>query len=330
MRCLTFLVATLFLATGAPQHVSGEIEELTVRWYAGITCSGSCLSGLQGQLSKLPGAVDVQMDGPGSSAYMRWKPRVTFKFSDLNVAIRAIGVSFSDLHITLRGTITHTGNKVTVTSLGDETSFFLLSPLVTLPYHTATPNNPDSYSLQPDTYQKLLTAEEQYRVVKISGTMLMPWRSPPNYLIIESLEIPTSQGPEPSSSSSSSPNSRPLFNPQPQETITAPQPAPPATATPSANIPLSANRPLANIPLPANRPSANTPLPANRPLFAPALQESPPSPNNTSPPEHPLFNETNSQNENQGITIPGATSNRPLFLAPAHGTTIPGATSNVK
>jgi hypothetical protein len=277
------------LALMLPSLLSAEIDNVTVRWRANAACLDSCIAGLNQQFVKMPGAAEVSINGPGGAATIRWKPRMKYSYSSINQALRAIGVSLADIHLTVRGTITHTGNRITLVSLGDDTPFILLSPQEIQPNRMAAVNNPDAYTLQPATYQQLIEAETSYRLVTVSGMLLMPWRSPPNYLIIESLQI--AQSP-PSATTTNQPanNQRVLFNnpapqvqtnsplpaytpPQPytQPVKTVPQAYTPSTNTPQSYRPQATSIPQSNRPQPLTVPQMNQPQSIHVPtMTAPA------------------------------------------------------------
>lgn len=178
-----FFVTLIVVMQGA----YAEVEEVSIRW-RNNNCTDTCHALLEKQFKSMSGALDAKVDGKGGIATMRWKPRMKFRYSDINLAIRMVGVPLLDIQIKARGTITHSGKRFTLESIGDDTNFILLSPLEVKPNRMAVPQNVDSYSISPETQKKLLDSELGFYVVSVSGVLLMPERSPPYYLIIEKIE----------------------------------------------------------------------------------------------------------------------------------------------
>lgn len=166
--------------------LTAEILSVTAQWDA-KGCKEQCAAQLEKALKNISGAADIHIDPNAGQAVMRWKPRSRFYIQDFNIALRNANIKPSAFFITVRGTLTHTGKKVTLDSLGDNTSFELLSPLQSQP-KSKQPLNPDQFSLEPGTYQHLVDSEQGFYVVTVSGVLLMPERAPPNRLIIQSIQ----------------------------------------------------------------------------------------------------------------------------------------------
>lgn len=198
-----FLTAALMIQAS----LLAEIENVTISW-RNQNCTETCHDLLEKQFLRMPGALDARVDGKAGTATMRWRPRIKFRYTDVNIAVRSVGVPLMDIRLRIRGTISQTGRKFTLSSLGDETVFNLLSPLTVQPNRMATPQNVDSYELSPDMQKKLVDSELGFYVVTVSGVLLMPERSPPYYLVVENIEGGPPPAPPPLKKESIRPASR--------------------------------------------------------------------------------------------------------------------------
>lgn len=172
-----------------------EIETVVLKWDQGF-CSRSCALGLERQLTAIRDVAEVKLDAPQDQATLRWKPNARFAFDPIDRATRQIGVPFgsdtNEIMITVRGTIRHTNREVTLISIGDGTVFTILSPPSSATGQSAILNNIQTLTLSPDTRRELILAEEEFKIVTISGPLFQPERSPPNFIVAQQVNIPKS------------------------------------------------------------------------------------------------------------------------------------------
>ncbi len=164
-----------------------EVAQIALRWDA-KACKEQCAARLEKALKSIPSTAEVQTDTSAGQAIIRWKPRSRFYFQDINAAFRNAGITHFEAHMIVRGTISHAGKKFTLDSIGDNTAFELYSPLKTPPKNPLIGPSPDQLSLDPEAQKHLLSYEAGSHVVTITGTLLQPERSPPNRLIIQSIQ----------------------------------------------------------------------------------------------------------------------------------------------
>lgn len=169
--------------------VSCEIEQVTLHWDAKL-CKDQCALRLERSLKNLQGVAEAQVDAAAGQATFRWKPRSRFFFQDINSATRVAGLKDLQVGITVRGVISHAGKRFTLESLGDNTMFELYSPPRVAPTatKTTTPPNLDQYGLDPEAQKHLINNENGSYVVTVTGVLLQPERSPPNRLVISSIQ----------------------------------------------------------------------------------------------------------------------------------------------
>lgn len=180
-----FLLAATFL------HLPLQADiEIVVKWLPG-SCGDSCVQQLDRQLHSIKDVAEIKFEGTNNQATLRWRPDRHFSFTPIDNAFRYVGVDMNEIFVTVRGTITSTHRDVTITSLGDNSKFILLSPLRTNPAEAPMPNNIQSYALKPETREQLLPTESIYQIVTAEGSLFEPERSPPNLLILEKVTIPT-------------------------------------------------------------------------------------------------------------------------------------------
>ena len=108
-----------------------------------------------------------------------------------------IGLSINQIKAQVSGTISHSDRDIFLTSTGDGTLFTLISPLRPVQNGYAVPYDYNLYAggnrpLSEDMRQQLLQAEQAGQELTVSGPLFVPERSPPNYLVIESVR-PTPQ-----------------------------------------------------------------------------------------------------------------------------------------
>lgn len=179
----------------------GEIEKVTAIWSAWhfdlAACKGGCAQIIHQQLMRLPGAAEVLVKEAEGRAEIRWKPGVPFSYGPLDNAMRIAGPAIDTVRLRVRGMITHDARNVFLMSIGDNTRFYLLGPLVPSTTQMVISENVATHPLTVTLRSDLLQAQQNHQVVTIEGPLLLPEQSPPLYLIVERLQIakPEKQSP---------------------------------------------------------------------------------------------------------------------------------------
>lgn len=185
---ISFCMAALFLG-----ELNGEIARVTIRWTPQL-CQGNCTSDLLKYLNPISGNAETDVDLNSGQARLRWKPLSKFSFDSINNAMRMIGLRVREVRVKVRGTITHDSNTVTMTSIGDNTAFTLMSPVQPRsPNEAVVEFSTYSHVLTEEIRQKLIYAQTTYQIVEIEGPMFMPTRSiayNSSYLIVDQLNFP--------------------------------------------------------------------------------------------------------------------------------------------
>lgn len=189
------LFLSLCLLHGAFLHA--EIQKVTILWTKYL-CDQGCANLLENQFRRIPGVADVTINQPAAQATLQWKPNVPFSYTDIDTAMRMVGPAYDDLGIRLRvrGTIRHDQNSVTLISMGDNTNFYLLSPITPSTTQYVEMQDIKSHTLWPDVRAELLDAEAQNFPVEVEGPLFQPEQAPPYYIIIQQKKILQPQ-PEP-------------------------------------------------------------------------------------------------------------------------------------
>lgn len=168
-------------------YAQAEIESVVVTWRPG-SCTLNCPKLLEEKFKKIQGIDQLSVDLAGSQAVIKWKKNARFSYSEFNTALRIVGLSMMDIRLRVRGTLQHTPNTVTLTSLGDGTRFELLNPLTADITNIGGKNNREARRLTPELYQKFLDAQSRGLVAIVEGPLFMPWRNP-NDLVAEQVTI---------------------------------------------------------------------------------------------------------------------------------------------
>lgn len=190
MKCLFsfFMCLTLF-------SLDAEISKVSVKWLNPTICAETCINDMAKQLGNMNGAAEIILDQGGGQADIRWKPKSPFSFAPINTAMRLVGPSINNVHISVRGVISHSGSTFTLESLGDNTRFLLIGPTTPSMHQYTVMHNTDNRPISNEMKARLLEAEKNFEIVEIDGPLLDPWRYPALYLIIEQAR-PISLGPQ--------------------------------------------------------------------------------------------------------------------------------------
>ena len=168
-----------------------EIEQITLRWLPGI-CKDACLNDLEKRLLTLTDIAEIKIQGSQNQVTLRWKPKRSYNYRELDAAMRYVGIRVDEVFVTVRGTLKHDNRQVILESLGDNSTFIILSPIALQPGQIAAEHNIESHQLQPATRAQLIQAENEFKIVKIEGALLLPERVQPMYLIASKIIIPAS------------------------------------------------------------------------------------------------------------------------------------------
>lgn len=168
------------------QSLCGEIVWVKIYWQP--TQCPSCFAVLQRRFDALEAVARADFNFALSMADLRWKPNQPYEDRLVRTPVAWAGLTLRDVRIKLRGTIVHDGQNVYIVSIGDGTSFPLVSqPSTSSKYFVQSAIS--SYALDPVVKEQLLAAQASFQVVSIEGTLINPYR-PPVYLMVEKLEFP--------------------------------------------------------------------------------------------------------------------------------------------
>jgi hypothetical protein len=187
-RVLTCFIMALTLMGKAT--VTAEIEKVTISWVPGL-CKTTCIAGLEIKLREITQVADLKITPDQGQAELRWKPYTPFTVRPIFAAMSFLGLSINEIRLRVRGTLQHDSIIVTITSMGDDTKFVLLSPVTPYSHEQAPQYSIFSRGLALDTREKLLDAEAQNLVATIEGPLFFPERSPPYQLVIERMKFDT-------------------------------------------------------------------------------------------------------------------------------------------
>lgn len=168
-------------------HLSAEIQNITIKWTQLLCSTQSCITQLDKEFRKVPGIMEFSLNQSGGQAEIKWRPNMPFSFSDVNVPMRLVGLSVRDIHIKVRGTLSHDAKTVTLTSIGDHSRFALLNPVVSTPGQQAPVFNLAARQLKPELYQQLVEGETKKMIATVEGQIFMPGRSPAMQIVVEHL-----------------------------------------------------------------------------------------------------------------------------------------------
>lgn len=188
-------ILSLFMLLIIPCGLSAEIVNVAVKW-DGKVCKENCNLQLEKGFKRMPNAVGLNVDYKSGVATMRWMPQSKFQFQNISLVTRPVGVAISDVTLTVRGTVIRTGSRITLSSIGDDTPFILVPKPLASSKESANLNNYSSNDLDPRLLQILDSSEKGFYVITVTGKLLSPDRSPPNYLAVESI---VSDAPAPAS-----------------------------------------------------------------------------------------------------------------------------------
>jgi len=188
-RFFSFLTAT-FLIILVQGSIQAEIQNISLKWTAGQCNNGSCSNIFSQQFARIQGVSEFNINLPQGQATLHWKPGFKFTYGPINTAMALVGLSLNDIHVTVKGTITHDAKgNFTLTSLGDGTIFVLMNPIKPAKDQYVEQFSPYNRSLTPELQTQLIAGQTEQKIATITGALFQPERSPPLQLVIEDLSF---------------------------------------------------------------------------------------------------------------------------------------------
>ena len=181
--CKLLFLACLLLNSA----LSAEIMWAKVSWNP-TQCGISSQKPLERRFSNIDPVCRVVMDYEEGSAKLFWKPNRAYDDRIVRTAVAWVGLAIQNVHLRVRGTITHDAKNVYLTSLGDGTKLPLVSAPKAAQGLLITKGSLSTPELNADVRKRLIAAEDGHQVVTIEGPVFMPYR-PPVRLQIEHVEI---------------------------------------------------------------------------------------------------------------------------------------------
>lgn len=193
MRKSFFRVVAFIVCMQLP--LFSEVQKLTIKWSA-PQCDTKCADTIVAAFSKVPEVASIEMNQPAGQMDVHWKPNQKISFIPINAAMSRVGLAMDDIRIRVRGTLSHDERGVVLHSLGDETPFQLLGPVVPERHKYAIQYSPYTHPLSPEMREELLKGEQENKVAIVSGPLFMPERSPPLTLmiIVENIKFSNREG----------------------------------------------------------------------------------------------------------------------------------------
>lgn len=181
------LASFLLLFFSSP--LAAEVEWVRITWTAQL-CERGCQQNVEKNLSKIKGVTQVEIDGPGGVATLRWDPRHRFSYMPIDYAMRMVGPSIREIRVKVRGTINHHGKVFNIVSTGDNSSFELLAvPIPLMKNDTVANNSLYTRELEPAMRSQLENAEKAVKTVSIEGPLFEPWRSPALRIAVQNITV---------------------------------------------------------------------------------------------------------------------------------------------
>lgn len=174
----------LFLACLLCSHVYGEVQLVELVFVPGL-CNDQCARLLKERLLRINGVADASISPGTGRASVKWKPDIRFSFQDINYAARYVGIRVDEIHMRVRGNIVEEGGSIKLISVGDNTPFTLINPVMPRMGGAAVVYNAQERRLSPELAATLLDAKRDNKIATIQGLLFEPYRSPPFLLVVE-------------------------------------------------------------------------------------------------------------------------------------------------
>ncbi len=184
-KWIGMMIATVTFLLSSGLH--GEITKVKITWN-NIGCTASCAELLEKYLKEIPAIAEVRLNAQAGSAELVYKPNSPYEYQPIHYAIARVGITLNDVRMDLRGTISHSGNQIFATSVGDNTKVELLGQQRSSTTQFVEKYNVANYPIDPEMKNALLSAEQKHQIVKIEGTVYMAYRTPLR-LIVTSYKV---------------------------------------------------------------------------------------------------------------------------------------------
>jgi hypothetical protein len=192
-RAIFSFLVNLMVLVGIPCHfLVAEIVYVQVQWQP-ETCPMGCAQNLAAQFQKIPGVAEITMNQGGGYAQLRWKPGLPFLYAQVKSAMQAVGPGIRDIRVKVRGTLNFEKQRVSLTSLSDNTVFYLLGEILPQQGQLSVYYSLESHQLSPEMVAKLVDGYEHHRIAVIEGPLFEPWRYSYLWLIADKVQFVESE-----------------------------------------------------------------------------------------------------------------------------------------
>lgn len=184
------VLISLFLSTilQAFPPLYGEVVNVRVNWNS-ISCNQNCANLIQKNFESLKQVESVSINAKSGTADLKWNPKFPFSYKAIDTKMRMVGASLIGVYIRVKGYAMSKGNKVVLSSIGDQTEFTLISPIPTGPGEYIGFPDASKLSLSPELQKKILDASTEKKVIVVEGPIYRGYVAPPLYLMIQRLQI---------------------------------------------------------------------------------------------------------------------------------------------
>ncbi len=191
-------ILILFLFT--PYLLLAEISWLKIDWNK-EECGSSCQKTLDLNLKRYNPIAEYDLNAPFGNLTVYLKPNISFDIIQFQQQLKIAGVFANIIRVKVRGTVSKDGADYVVTSLGDNTKFYLKSShLIKVPkgwqqngnivvksekqQHPTTAgtemveiesNQLSDHMLNPQTKKELQKAIDNYNIVEVEGPLFLPY-----------------------------------------------------------------------------------------------------------------------------------------------------------
>lgn len=172
--------------------LSAEILSVEVRFNPAF-CNLQCPSMLTTAFQNMQAVAEVSMNGQQGQAILRYKPNQPFDYRTLRNAIASVGTTPQYLRVKVRGAIRGQNNNFAISSMGDNTLFYLLGPIQASPTQYTISASLSNHPLPPYLIETLQKGVAENRIAVVQGWLFQPDRSPPYYIVIEQMNYVVEQ-----------------------------------------------------------------------------------------------------------------------------------------
>lgn len=168
--------------------LQSEILEIEVSWNS-TKCNKSCADLLQKKFENMRQIESVSVNPSSGVAKIKWNTKSPFTYQAIKTQMQMVGVAINAMRVRIRGNAMAQGNRVILTSIGDNTRFTLLSPIKVERNKYTTLPNASLLKLSDELTEKILSEAKLGKVIVIEGPIYQGSRSPPLNLIVNRLQI---------------------------------------------------------------------------------------------------------------------------------------------